>query len=65
LRESRGQTRQGVTPLVNAVAAMMLLITLAVLLFGQAALGWNARRSGSRGQVAGVAGIVAENAGGG
>ena len=56
-----GQTRQGVTPLTNAVAAMMLLLTLAVLLGGQFALNRNARRSGARGQVGGVAGIVAES----
>jgi len=59
-----GQTRQGVTPLVNAVAAMMLLLTLAVLLLGQLALNRNARRTGRQGEVGGVAGIVAENAGG-
>jgi len=41
-----GQTRQGITPLVNAVAAMMLLLTLTVLLGGQLLLNWNARRSG-------------------
>jgi spermidine/putrescine transport system permease protein len=56
-----GQTRQGVTPLTNAVAAMMLLLTLAVLLGGQFALNRNARRSGARGHVGGVAGIVAES----
>ncbi len=59
-----GQTRQGITPLVNAVAAMMLLLTLTLLLGGQLLLSWNARRSGGSAQAAGVAGIVAENAAG-
>ena len=59
-----GQTRQGVTPLTNAVAAMMLLLTLTVLLVGQFVLSRNARRSGRADEVGGVAGIVAENAGG-
>ena len=59
-----GQTRQGVTPLTNAVAAMMLLLTLTVLLVGQFVLSRNGRRSGRADEVGGVAGIVAENAGG-
>jgi spermidine/putrescine transport system permease protein len=59
-----GQIRVGVTPSTNAIAAVMLLITLSVLLVGQWALARSARRSGGRGQVGGVAGIVAENAGG-
>ena len=54
-----GQTRQGVTPLVNAVAAMMLLATLGVLLIGQWALARNARRSGGA-QTGGMAGMIAE-----
>ena len=43
----------------------MLLITLGILLIGQFLLTRSARRSGGRGQVGGVAGMVAENAGGG
>ena len=56
-----GQTRQGVTPLTNAVAAMMLLLTLTVLVAGQWLLARNARRTGAQGSVGGVAGIVAES----
>jgi spermidine/putrescine transport system permease protein len=41
-----GQTRQGVTPLSNAVAAMMLLVTLTVLLVGQAVVTRQGRRTG-------------------
>jgi spermidine/putrescine transport system permease protein len=59
-----GQIRVGVTPSTNAIAAVMLLITLSILLLGQFALSRSARRSGGRGQVGGVAGIVADNAGG-
>jgi spermidine/putrescine transport system permease protein len=59
-----GQIRVGVTPSTNAIAAVMLLITLGILLIGQFLLSRSARRSGGRGQVGGVAGIVAENAGG-
>lgn len=58
------QIRRGVTPATNAVAALMLLITLTILLVGQFILTRNARRSGARGQIGGVAGMVAENAGG-
>jgi spermidine/putrescine transport system permease protein len=58
-----GQIRVGVTPATNAIAAVMLLITLGILLGGQFLLSRSARRSGGRG--GGVAGIVAENAGGG
>ena len=57
------QIRRGVTPATNAVAALMLLITLTILLVGQFILARNARRSGGRGQIGGVAGMVAENAG--
>jgi spermidine/putrescine transport system permease protein len=57
------QIRRGVTPATNAVAALMLLITLTILLVGQFVLTRNARRSGGRGQIGGVAGMVAENAG--
>jgi spermidine/putrescine transport system permease protein len=59
-----GQIRVGVTPSTNAIAAVMLLITLSILLVGQLLLSRSARLSGGRGQVGGVAGIVAENAGG-
>jgi spermidine/putrescine transport system permease protein len=44
-----GQTKQGVTPLTNAIAAMMLLVTLTVLLAGQIVANRQARRAGSRG----------------
>lgn len=54
-----GQTRQGVTPLTNAVASMMLLLTLTVLLLGQLILSRNARRTGG-GQAGGMAGMIAE-----
>ena len=59
-----GQIRVGVTPSTNAIAAVMLLITLSILLLGQFALSRSARRTGGRAQVGGVAGIVTENAGG-
>ncbi|MEA2631419.1 MAG: spermidine/putrescine transport system permease protein [Chloroflexota bacterium] len=55
-----GQTRQGVTPLTNAVAAMMLLITLTVLFAGQYVVGRNGRRTGA-GQGS-MAGIITESA---
>jgi spermidine/putrescine transport system permease protein len=57
-----GQIRKGVTPATNAVAALMLMVTLGILLIGQWVLTRQARRSGESG--GGVAGIVAENAGG-
>ena len=41
-----GQTRQGVTPLTNAIAAMMLLVTLTVLIVGQWFFNRQARRTG-------------------
>jgi spermidine/putrescine transport system permease protein len=40
-----GQTRQGVTPLTNAIAAMMLLVTLSVLVVGQWFFSRQARRT--------------------
>ena len=43
-----GQTRQGVTPLTNAIAAMMLVVTLTILLGGQYLLARQARRTGGR-----------------
>ena len=49
-----GQIKTGVTPATNAVAAMMLLITLAVLFGGQ----WLTSRGGGRGDS--VVSIVAE-----
>ena len=55
-----GQTRQGVTPLTNAVAAMMLLITLTMLLVGQYLIGRNSRRAG--GGPASMAAIIADQA---
>ena len=52
-----GQIKRGVTPATNAVAAIMLLITLSVLLIGQLLT----RRRGGGGD-ASVAGIIAEQA---
>jgi spermidine/putrescine transport system permease protein len=49
-----GQIKTGVTPATNAVAALMLLITLAILLGGQ----WLTGRGGRRGES--VVNIVAE-----
>ena len=54
-----GQIRKGVTPATNAVAAIMLFVTLGILLVGQYLLTRQARRSGGRGG-GGVAGMVAE-----
>lgn len=56
-----GQIRVGVTPSTNAIASVMLLITLTILLVGQLVLTRNARRSGGGGPIGGVAGVVAEN----
>jgi ABC-type spermidine/putrescine transport system permease subunit II len=42
------QTRLGITPLTNAIAAMMLLVTLATLLVGQWVIARQARRTGDR-----------------
>jgi spermidine/putrescine transport system permease protein len=44
------QTRQGVTPLTNAIAALMLLVTFAILVVGQWILSRQARRTGDRGR---------------
>ena len=55
--------RKGVTPATNAVAAVMLLITLTVLVVGQFLVWRNARRSGQRGAQASVAGMIAEQSG--
>ena len=54
-----GQVRRGVTPETNAVAAMMLALTLVTLLIGQAFLTRQARRTGRRGD-AGMASVVVE-----
>ena len=53
-----GQIKRGVTPATNAVAAIMLLITLSVLLIGQLLT----RRRGSTGRDTSVAGMIAEQA---
>ncbi len=58
-----GTIRKGVTPATNAVAAVMLLITLSVLLVGQFLVWRNARRAGQRGGQASVAGMIAEQSG--
>lgn len=44
------QTRQGVTPLTNAIAAMMLLVTFVILVLGQWVLARQSRRIGDRGR---------------
>ena len=44
-----GQIHQGITPLTNAIAAMMLLVTFTILIVGQWALARQARASGDRG----------------
>ena len=56
--------RRGVTPATNAVAAIMLLITLGILVIGQILIWRNARRSGQRGAQASVAGMITEQSGG-
>jgi spermidine/putrescine transport system permease protein len=56
--------RQGVTPATNAIAAIMLLITLSVLVVGQFLVWRNARRAGQRGAQASVAGLIAQQSGG-
>jgi spermidine/putrescine transport system permease protein len=53
-----GQVKRGVTPETNAVAAMILGITLLTLLIGQAALTWQSRRAG--GKKGGIAAVVVE-----
>jgi spermidine/putrescine transport system permease protein len=52
--------RKGVTPATNAVAAIMLLITLTILVVGQLVVARNARRTGSRGRDATMASMLAE-----
>jgi spermidine/putrescine transport system permease protein len=56
------QIRRGVTPATNAVAAIMLLVTLGLLLGGQYLLTRNSRRGGS--SAGGVVGMVTEQSGG-
>lgn len=58
-----GQIRRGVTPATNAVAAIMLLITLTILLVGQYLLTRQARRQTGQRSGGGVAGMVAEQSG--
>ena len=58
-----GQIRKGVTPATNAVAAIMLFVTLGILLVGQFLLTRQARRAGGR-SGGGVVGMVAEQSGG-
>ena len=53
-----GQVKRGVTPETNAVAAMILGITLATLIIGQALLTWQSRRAG--GKKGGIAAVVVE-----
>jgi spermidine/putrescine transport system permease protein len=57
------QIRKGVTPATNAVASIMLLVTLVLLIGGQWLLTRNSRRNG-KGGVGGVVGIVTEQSGG-
>jgi spermidine/putrescine transport system permease protein len=54
-----GQVKQGVTPETNAVATMMLFVTLALLAVGQLALARGARRTGGV-QEGGMAGMIAQ-----
>ena len=54
-----GQVKTGVTPATNAVATMMLFLTLLMLAGGQIALSRGARSRGG-GQAGGMAGMIAE-----
>lgn len=54
-----GQVKRGVSPETNAVATMMLGVTLAMLVVGQVVLARNARR-GAGGGAGGMAGMIAE-----
>src|SRR4029078_7418038 len=58
-----GQITHRVTPATNAVAALMLFVTLTLLIGGQWLLWRNARRSVQRGAQASVAGMIAEQSG--
>lgn len=53
-----GQVKRGVSPETNAVAAMIFAFTIAMLLVGQFALIWQARRRGARGDS--MANMIAE-----
>ena len=55
-----GQVKRGVTPETNAVAAMIFAFTIGTLLIGQLILARHARRTGSRGSDASVAGMITE-----
>jgi spermidine/putrescine transport system permease protein len=44
-----GQIHQGITPLTNAIAAVMLLVTITILLIGQFMLSRQSRSRGERG----------------
>ena len=52
-----GQVKRGVTPETNAVATMMLAITLILLFIGQLVLIWQSRRAGRR---ASMGSVIAE-----
>jgi spermidine/putrescine transport system permease protein len=54
-----GQVKTGVTPATNAVATMMLFLTLMMLAAGQFALSRGARSRGG-GQAGGMAGMIAD-----
>jgi spermidine/putrescine transport system permease protein len=54
-----GQVKRGVSPETNAVATMMLFVTLALLFVGQVALSRGARRTGGT-QDGGMAGMIAQ-----
>jgi spermidine/putrescine transport system permease protein len=54
-----GQVKRGVTPETNAVATMMLALTLITLFVGQAVLTWQSRRVGRRGE-GGMAAVVVQ-----
>jgi spermidine/putrescine transport system permease protein len=54
-----GQVKRGVTPETNAVATMMLALTLVALFVGQIVLTRQARRSGRKGDT-GMAAVVVE-----
>ena len=58
-----GALRKGVNPSTNAVAALMLFVTVAILLIGQFLLSRQARKAGTAGP-AGVAGMIVEQQGG-
>ncbi len=50
-----GQVKRGVSPETNAVAAMMLVLTLTILIVGQFALARSARRRGGGGTIVSAA----------